>query len=39
MAAVKKYGLRVVGLPLAREDGFVKHDASILADFIASGKF
>ena len=39
MAAVRKYGLRVVGLPLAREDGFVKHDASILADFIASGKF
>lgn len=39
MAAVRKYGLRVVGLPLAREDGFVKHDASVLADFIASGKF
>lgn len=37
--AVKKYGLRVVGLPLAKEDGFVKHDAAVLADFIATGKF
>lgn len=39
MTAVKKYGLRVVGLPLAVEDGFIKHDASVLADFIARGKF
>lgn len=39
MAAVKKYGLRVVGLPLAKNDGYIKHDASVLADFIASGKF
>lgn len=39
MVSVKKYGLRVVGLPLAKEEGFVKHDAAVLADFIASGKF
>ena len=39
LAAVKKYHLRVVGLPLAVEDGYVKHDAKVLADFIAKGKY
>lgn len=39
MKAVKKYGLHVAALPLANEDGFVKHDAEVLAEFIASGKF
>lgn len=37
--AVKKYGLRVVGLPLAKEGDSMKHDAAVLADFIASGRF
>lgn len=39
MEAVKKYNLRVVGLPLAKEADFIKHDASVLTDFIASGRF
>ncbi|MGI5874210.1 MAG: gluconeogenesis factor YvcK family protein [Bacillota bacterium] len=39
LKAVKKYNLRVVGLPLAIEDGFVKHDADVLAQFIAAGRF
>lgn len=39
VAAIKKYGLRVVGLPLAKDEDNMKHDASVLADFIASGRF
>lgn len=39
VAAIKKYGLRVVGLPLAKDGDNMKHDASVLADFIASGRF
>ena len=39
VAAIKKYGLRVVGLPLAKDGDHMKHDASVLADFIASGRF
>ena len=39
MRAVKKYNLRVVGLPLAKEDDSLKHDAAVLADFIAGGRF
>jgi len=37
--AIKKYGLRVVGLPLAKDGDSMKHDAAVLADFIASGRF
>lgn len=37
--AVKKYGLRMVGLPLAGDGDSMKHDAAVLADFIASGRF
>lgn len=39
VVAIKKYGLRVVGLPLAKEGDSMKHDAAVLADFIASGRF
>lgn len=39
VAAIKKYNLRVVGLPLAKDGDHMKHDASVLADFIASGRF
>ncbi|MBR5328758.1 MAG: YvcK family protein [Firmicutes bacterium] len=39
VVAIKKYGLRVVGLPLAKDGDSMKHDASVLADFIASGRF
>lgn len=39
IAAVKKRRLRVIGLPLAKEEGFVKHDADELAAFLAKGRF
>lgn len=39
MKAIRKYDLRVVGLPLAKKDGFIQHDAEMLAKFVASGKF
>jgi uncharacterized cofD-like protein len=39
IAAVKKRKLRIIGLPLAKEDGFVKHDADELASFLAKGRF
>ena len=39
VAAVKKRKLRVVGLPLVKEEGFVKHDAEALAAFLSKGRF
>lgn len=37
--AIKKRKLRIVGLPLVKEEGFVKHDAEELAAFLAKGRF
>jgi uncharacterized cofD-like protein len=39
IAAVKKRKLRIIGLPLVKEDGFVKHDADELAAFLSKGRF
>ena len=39
MIAVKKYRLKVVGLPLVKEEKIVKHDAEVLAKFIARGRY
>lgn len=39
ITAVKKRKLRIIGLPLVKEDGFVKHDADELAAFFAKGRF
>lgn len=39
IAAVKKRKLRIIGLPLVKEEGFVKHDADELAAFLAKGRF
>ena len=39
LRAIKKYNLRVVGLPLVKEGDSMKHDAAVLADFIAGGRF
>lgn len=39
IAAIKKRKLRIIGLPLAKEEGFVKHDADELASFLAKGRF
>ena len=35
----KKYRLKVVGLPLVKEEKIVKHDAEVLAKFIARGRY
>lgn len=39
IAAVKKRKLRIIGLPLVKEEGYVKHDADELASFLAKGRF
>ncbi len=37
--AIRKLRLKYVGLPLVKEEKIVKHDADVLADFIARGRF